>query len=102
MRKPTLGLAFDGDGNSLGVITAEGEVIWPDRQMILFSQDVLTRHLGATILFDVKCSRHLDIMRLKNRVVMRKWSAPGHSFIKAAFKSTGAILAGEMSGHIIL
>jgi phosphomannomutase / phosphoglucomutase len=94
-----IGLAFDGDGDRLGVVTAEGEVIWPDRQMILFSQDVLTRHPRATILFDVKCSRHLA-----NAITQSGGHAQmvrtGHSFVKAALKSTGAILAGEMSGHL--
>jgi phosphomannomutase/phosphoglucomutase len=94
-----LGLAFDGDGDRLGVVTAQGEVVWPDRQMILFSQDVLTRNPGAKILFDVKCTRHLTqaITQAGGDAQMVR---TGHSFIKTALKNTGAILAGEMSGHI--
>lgn len=97
--KADLGLAFDGDGDRLGVVTSSGEMIWPDRLMILFAQDVLTRHKGAKILFDVKCSKHLShaISAAGGEAIMVR---TGHSFIKAAIKSTGAILAGEMSGHI--
>jgi phosphomannomutase/phosphoglucomutase len=97
--KADLGLAFDGDGDRLGVVTAQGEVIWPDRQMILFSEDVLTRHPGAKILFDVKCTRHLT-QAITNAGGDPHMVRTGHSFIKAALKNTGAILAGEMSGHI--
>lgn len=97
--KADLGLAFDGDGDRLGVVTAQGEVIWPDRQMILFSKDVLTRHPGATILFDVKCTRHLT-KAITDAGGVAHMVRTGHSFIKTAIKNTGAILAGEMSGHI--
>lgn len=94
-----VGLAFDGDGDRLGVISPKGEVIWPDRQMILFARDVLQRQPGAEIIFDVKCSRNLAtaIQEAGGHPVM--WRT-GHSFIKAKLKESGAALAGEMSGHI--
>ena len=94
-----LGLAFDGDGDRLGVVDGDGTVIWPDRQMMLFAQDVLAGSPGAEIVFDVKCSGLLPalIERLGGRPVMSK---TGHSFIKSRLRQTGAPLAGEMSGHI--
>lgn len=94
-----LGLAFDGDGDRLGVIDSRGNVIWPDRQMMLYAKDVISRNPGAEIIFDVKCSRHLStvIKEYGGRPVMWK---TGHSLIKARMKETGALLAGEMSGHI--
>lgn len=94
-----VGLAFDGDGDRLGVVDASGKIIWPDRQLILFSQDVVQRHPGATILFDVKCSRHVkeSLQLMGADPVMWK---TGHSLIKAKMQETGALLAGEMSGHI--
>ena len=94
-----LGLAFDGDGDRLGIVTPRGEVIWPDRQMILFARDVLDRNPGAEIIYDVKCSRNLpaEIERAGGKATMGR---TGHSFIKAKLKETGAALAGEMSGHI--
>ena len=94
-----VGLAFDGDGDRLGVIDSRGNVIWPDRQMMLYAQDVLSRNPGAEIIFDVKCSRHLSsaIKEYGGRPVMWK---TGHSLIKGRMKETGALLAGEMSGHI--
>lgn len=94
-----LGLAFDGDADRLGVVTKSGEIIWPDRQMILFARDVLLRVPGAPIIFDVKCSRHLGqaIERAGGVPVM---SQTGHSLMKARLIETGAPLAGEMSGHI--
>lgn len=94
-----LGLAFDGDGDRLGVIDGAGNVIWPDRQMILYSADILERNPGATIIFDVKCTTHLKhaIAEHGGKPVMSK---TGHSLIKAKMKETGALLAGEMSGHI--
>ncbi len=93
------GVAFDGDGDRLGVVTRSGEVIWPDRQMILFSRDVLSRHPGAEIIYDVKCTRTLPkaISEAGGKPVMWK---TGHSFIKAKLKEGDAMLAGEMSGHI--
>lgn len=94
-----LGLAFDGDADRLGVVTRSGQIIWPDRQLILYARDVLTRQPGATILFDVKCSRH--VARAVNQAggIPLMWQT-GHSLIKAKMSETGAPLAGEMSGHI--
>jgi phosphomannomutase/phosphoglucomutase len=93
-----VGLAFDGDGDRCGVISPDGSVIWPDRQMILYARDVLARHPGAEIIYDVKCSRTLPaaITAAGGRPTMWK---TGHSFIKAKLRETGALLAGEMSGH---
>jgi phosphomannomutase/phosphoglucomutase len=94
-----LGLAFDGDGDRLGVVTKDGQIIFPDRQMMLFSADVLSRNPGAEILYDVKCTRHLGpwIEQHGGRPLMWK---TGHSLVKAKLKETGAPLGGEMSGHI--
>ncbi|MBV0934638.1 phosphomannomutase/phosphoglucomutase [Marinobacterium weihaiense] len=94
-----LGLAFDGDGDRVGVITPTGHVIYPDRVMMLFAEDVLSRNPGAEILFDVKCSRLLPqvIERAGGKATMWK---TGHSLIKRQMKASGALLAGEMSGHI--
>ena len=94
-----LGLAFDGDGDRLGVVDGQGNIIWPDRQMMLFAGDVLASRPGAEIVFDVKCSGLLSehIAALGGRPVMTK---TGHSFIKSRLRETGAPLAGEMSGHI--
>ncbi|WAK01971.1 phosphomannomutase/phosphoglucomutase [Methylobacter sp. YRD-M1] len=94
-----LGIAFDGDGDRLGVIDSNGKIIWPDRQMMLFAKDVLASKPGAEIIYDVKCSRHLttEIVKRGGRPVMWK---TGHSLMKAKLKETGAKLAGEMSGHI--
>jgi phosphomannomutase/phosphoglucomutase len=94
-----VGLAFDGDADRLGVVDERGEVIWPDRQMMLYAQEVLVRHPGATIIYDVKCTANLE------RVILQNGGCPlmgrtGHSLIKAKMKETGALLAGEMSGHI--
>lgn len=94
-----LGLAFDGDGDRLGVVTAAGRIIYPDRQMMLFAADVLTRVPGAQIVYDVKCTRLLAPWIKKHGGVPSLWKT-GHSFIKARLKETGAPLAGEMSGHI--
>jgi phosphomannomutase/phosphoglucomutase len=93
------GIAFDGDGDRLGLVTAEGETIWPDRQMILFSRDVLSRSPGAEIIYDVKCTRSLPqaIEAAGGKATMYK---TGHSLIKSKLKESGAALAGEMSGHI--
>jgi phosphomannomutase/phosphoglucomutase len=94
-----LGLAFDGDGDRLGVVTQSGRIIYPDRQLMLFAADVLKRHPGAEVIFDVKSTRHLFqwIRNHGGRPVMWK---TGHSFIKQKLKETGAPLAGEMSGHV--
>ena len=93
------GMAFDGDADRLGVVSPEGEVIWPDRQMLLFSRNILAAQPGAEIIFDVKCSQILpaDIEAHGGRATMWK---TGHSFIKSKLKESGAALAGEMSGHI--
>jgi len=95
----SLGLAFDGDGDRLGVVTPSGKIIYPDRQMMLLARDVLRRNPGAEIIFDVKCTRLLPkwIERHGGRPVIWK---TGHSFIKAKLRETGAPLGGEMSGHI--
>jgi phosphomannomutase/phosphoglucomutase len=94
-----LGLAFDGDGDRLGVVTSSGEIIWPDKLIMLFAQDIVSRNPGADIIYDVKCSRHLNtlISDLGGRPIMWK---TGHSHIKAKIKETGALLGGEFSGHI--
>ncbi|MFB3080831.1 MAG: phosphomannomutase/phosphoglucomutase, partial [Nitrosomonadaceae bacterium] len=94
-----IGLAFDGDGDRLGVVTKNGNIIYPDRQLMLFAADVLSRNPGEQIIFDVKCTRNLApwIERHGGKPIMWK---TGHSFIKAKLKETGALLAGEMSGHI--
>lgn len=93
-----IGLAFDGDADRLGVITKSGEIIWPDRQLILYSRDVLKRIPGATIVFDVKCSRHVgeQIEASGGKAIM--WQT-GHSLIKQKMKDVDAALGGEMSGH---
>ena len=94
-----LGLAFDGDGDRLGLVDNNGNVIWADRQMILYARDVLSRKPGAKIIFDVKCSSLLpkDISEHGGEPIM---SRTGHSFIKNKLKETDAELGGEMSGHI--
>jgi phosphomannomutase len=94
-----LGFAFDGDGDRLGVVTKTGEVIYPDRQMVLFAQDVLSRAPGGAVVFDVKCSQRLApaIEAAGGQAVMYK---TGHSLIKARMKELNAPLGGEMSGHI--
>ena len=97
--KADLGFAFDGDGDRLGVIDAKGNIIWPDRQMILYATDLLKRHPGAQIIYDVKCSRHLDHAIQQHGGQPLMWKT-GHSLIKAKMKATGALLGGEMSGHI--
>jgi phosphomannomutase/phosphoglucomutase len=94
-----LGLAFDGDGDRLGVVTRGGGIIFPDRQLMLYAKDVLSRNPGAEIIYDVKCTRLLArwIERHGGRPVIWK---TGHSLIKAKLKESGAPLAGEMSGHV--
>ena len=93
-----LGLAFDGDGDRLGVITKSGEIIYPDRQLLLFAEDVLINNPGATIIFDVKSTRHLFKWIKDKGGIPMIWKT-GHSFIKAKMKEESALLAGEMSGH---
>jgi len=94
-----LGLAFDGDGDRLGVVTKSGQIIWPDRQLILLARDVLQRCPGATIIYDVKCSRHVGLAVEAAGGKPLMWQT-GHSLVKAKLAETGAPLAGEMSGHI--
>ncbi|MEC8480280.1 MAG: phosphomannomutase/phosphoglucomutase [Pseudomonadota bacterium] len=94
-----VGLAFDGDGDRLGVVTPKGEIIWPDKMMMLFAQDIIARNPQTPVIFDVKCSTHLE------RVITEAGGSPimwktGHSHIKAKIKQTQAALAGEFSGHI--
>ncbi|MGN7832879.1 phosphomannomutase/phosphoglucomutase [Pseudoxanthomonas sp. 22568] len=93
-----LGLAFDGDGDRLGVVTREGAVIFPDRLLMLFAADVLERNPGAMIIYDVKCTGKLQPWILRNGGTPLMWKT-GHSLIKAKMRETGAELAGEMSGH---
>ncbi|MCW5569323.1 MAG: phosphomannomutase/phosphoglucomutase, partial [Dokdonella sp.] len=93
-----LGLAFDGDGDRLGVVTRSGEVIYPDRLLMLFAIDVLSRNPGATIIYDVKCTGHLQPVVLQHGGIPIMWRT-GHSLIKAKMRETDAQLAGEMSGH---
>lgn len=94
-----IGLAFDGDADRLGVVTAQGKIIWPDRQLILFAKDVLSRHPGCDIIYDVKCTRYVPAL-------IQQWGgkpsicATGHSLVKAKLRETGAMLAGEFSGHL--
>ncbi|WEF35947.1 phosphomannomutase/phosphoglucomutase [Pseudoduganella chitinolytica] len=94
-----IGLAFDGDGDRLGLVTKDGQIIYPDRQMMLFAAEVLARNPGEQILYDVKCTRHLApyIEQAGGKPLMYK---TGHSLVKAKLKETGAPLGGEMSGHI--
>ena len=94
-----IGLAFDGDGDRLGVVTKEGKIIYPDRQLMLFAADVLSRNPGAEIIFDVKSTRNLFSWIRKHGGKPTLWKT-GHSLVKAKMKETGALLAGEMSGHV--
>ena len=94
-----IGIAFDGDGDRLGVVTKDGQIIYPDRQMMLFAADVLERHPGQHILYDVKCTRHLAPWISAHGGVPLMWKT-GHSLVKAKLRETGAPLGGEMSGHI--
>ncbi|SFW67409.1 phosphomannomutase/phosphoglucomutase [Luteibacter sp. UNCMF366Tsu5.1] len=93
-----IGVAFDGDGDRLGVVTQAGEIIYPDRLLMLFAQDVLARNPGATVIYDVKCTGHLRPVIQQAAGVPLMWRT-GHSLIKAKMRETGAALAGEMSGH---
>lgn len=94
-----IGLAFDGDGDRLGVVTKDGKIIYPDRQLLLFAEDVLSRNKGANIIFDVKSTRNLSpwINKMGGNPIMWK---TGHSLVKAKIKESNAALAGEMSGHV--
>jgi phosphomannomutase/phosphoglucomutase len=93
-----LGIAFDGDGDRLGVVTRSGEIIFPDRLLMLFARDVLSRQPGATVIYDVKCTGHLKGQILDAGGSPLMWRT-GHSLIKSKMRETGAELAGEMSGH---
>ena len=97
--KADIGLALDGDGDRIGVVDSDGNIIWPDRLLMLLATDLLTRQPGADIIYDVKCSRHLAAQILTNGGRPLMWKT-GHSLIKAKMRETGALLAGEMSGHI--
>ena len=94
-----IGLAFDGDGDRLGVVTKDGQIIYPDRQLMLFAVDILKRNPGGTVIFDVKCTQRLApaIRKAGGKPLMWK---TGHSLIKAKMKLLKAPIAGEMSGHI--
>ncbi len=94
-----LGFAFDGDGDRLGVVTKSGAIIYPDRQIMLYAADVLSRNPGATIIYDVKCTRNLATWIKQHGGVPLMWKT-GHSLVKDKLRETGAPLAGEMSGHI--
>ena len=94
-----LGLAFDGDADRLGVVTRSGNIIYPDRQMMLFAEDILKHHPGAQIIYDVKCTRAL-VPWIRERGGVPTISATGHSLVKARLRETGAPFAGEMSGHL--
>jgi phosphomannomutase len=94
-----LGLAFDGDGDRLGVVTKDGAIIYPDRQLMLFARDVLKRRVGATIIFDIKCSQQLAPLILAAGGKPLMWKT-GHSLVKAKMRELASPLAGEMSGHI--
>jgi phosphomannomutase/phosphoglucomutase len=93
-----IGIAFDGDGDRLGVVTKDGEIIFPDRQLMLFAADVLSRVPGGQIIYDVKCTRLLSPWIKQHGGVPLMWNT-GHALVKAKLKETGAPLAGEMSGH---
>ncbi len=96
-----LGIAFDGDGDRIGLVSSGGEIIWPDRILMLLAKDILSRNEEATILYDVKSSRKLEgfINELGGNALMCQ---SGHSFMKGKLLETGALLAGEMSGHIFI
>ena len=97
--KADIGFAFDGDGDRLGVVDADGNIIWPDRQLMLLAKDVLSRNKGSHIIFDVKCTRYLKSVIESNNGKALMWKT-GHSFIKHKMNEVNAPLAGEMSGHI--
>ena len=94
-----LGLAFDGDGDRLGIVTKDGQTIYPDRQMMLFAKDVLSRVPGGTILFDVKCTQRLA-PAIREAGGVAEMYKTGHSLVKARMKEVNSPLGGEMSGHI--
>jgi phosphomannomutase/phosphoglucomutase len=94
-----VGLAFDGDGDRIGVVTKQGQIVWPDRLLMLFAKDLLANHPGAKIIYDVKCTSHLETLIKEYGGEPIMWKT-GHSLIKSKLAETQALLAGEMSGHI--
>lgn len=94
-----IGFAFDGDGDRLGVVTKDGQIIYPDRRLMLFAEEVLSRNKGAQIIYDVKCTRNLGKWIKEKGGEPLMWKT-GHSLVKAKLRETGAPLAGEMSGHV--
>ena len=96
-----VGLAFDGDGDRLGVVTPAGEIIWPDKLMMFFAEDICQRNPGETVIFDVKCSKHLPTVIRQAGGEPLMWKT-GHSHIKAKIKETNSPLAGEFSGHLCI
>ena len=94
-----VGLSFDGDGDRLGVVDSLGNIVWPDKQLMLFAKHVLAKNSGGQVLYDVKCSRHLHRLIESYNGKPLMWKS-GHSLMKAKIKETGAVLAGELSGHI--
>ncbi|OUS27309.1 hypothetical protein A9Q99_14950 [Gammaproteobacteria bacterium 45_16_T64] len=94
-----LGIAFDGDGDRIGVVTPDGKIIWPDRLLMLYAKDLLSRNPGADILYDVKCTRDIAelVSNMGGRAIMCE---TGHSLVKAKMRETGAVVGGEFSGHI--
>ncbi len=98
-KQADIGIALDGDGDRIGVVDSAGNIIWPDRLLMLFATDLLIRQPGADVIYDVKSSRHLAGQILANGGRPLMWKT-GHSLIRARMKETGALLAGELSGHI--
>lgn len=97
--KADIGLAFDGDADRVGVVTSTGQIIWPDRLMMLFAKDILSRNAGGKIVFDVKCSYHLpQVIKKYNGIPVM--CPTGHSLVKSKMKAENALIAGELSGHI--
>lgn len=94
-----IGFAFDGDGDRLGVVDNAGNIIWPDRLMMLFARDVLSRNAGATVVYDIKCTDKLGLVIKKLGGKPEMWRT-GHSVIRAKMQETGALLAGDLSGHL--
>lgn len=101
LKKADVGLAFDGDADRVGIVTDQGEIIAADRLLMLFALDFLTRHPGITIPFDVKCTRHLAAQIALHGGVPLMYKT-GHSLLKAKMQELGALLAGELSGHIFI
>ncbi|MEA3118252.1 MAG: phosphomannomutase / phosphoglucomutase, partial [Paraburkholderia sp.] len=94
-----IGFAFDGDGDRLGVVTKDGQIIYPDRQLMLFAREILSRNPGAKVIYDVKCTRNLAKWVREHGGEPVMWKT-GHSLVKAKLRETGAPIAGEMSGHV--